>query len=419
LKEHEKNTEALQSEIEELKGQLFEANSIIDAIREGAVDALVLNVGGKAEVYSMESADYTYRILIEKFGEGALSISDDGLILYCNEYFANMIGLAPTLIIGTYFDTYFEAPEEFNATKDALKKGPSKRELVLNYGGKKVSVYVSLTDLNPTVAAIGVVVTDLTEKKSHEEALVSYQKELEKKVDELHQTNTNLEQFIHVISHDLKEPLRKILTYTSHLNANKVDAFAEDVLKSLNVINSSALRLNSLVDDLVKYAFSAAKDEENDVDLNKVLVEVLDDLELSIKENTALIVIEKLPEISGSKIQMRQLFSNLISNAIKYSKRDVKPEIKITAEIADGAEIQATGKNYYKICIIDNGIGMDSMHLSKIFTIFQRLHMRDEYSGNGIGLAICKKIMDNHQGKINVESKLENGSIFNLYFPIK
>lgn len=419
MKEHEKNTEALQSEIEELKGQLFEANSIIDAIREGAVDALVLNVGGKAEVYSMESADYTYRILIEKFGEGALSISDDGLILYCNEYFANMIGLAPTLIIGTYFDTYFEAPEEFNATKDALKKGPSKRELVLNYGGKKVSVYVSLTDLNPTVAAIGVVVTDLTEKKSHEEALVSYQKELEKKVDELHQTNTNLEQFIHVISHDLKEPLRKILTYTSHLNANKVDAFAEDVLKSLNVINSSALRLNSLVDDLVKYAFSAAKDEENDVDLNKVLVEVLDDLELSIKENTALIVIEKLPEISGSKIQMRQLFSNLISNAIKYSKRDVKPEIKITAEIADGAEIQATGKNYYKICIIDNGIGMDSMHLSKIFTIFQRLHMRDEYSGNGIGLAICKKIMDNHQGKINVESKLENGSIFNLYFPIK
>lgn len=419
MKEHEKNTEALQSEIEELKGQLFEANSIIDAIREGAVDALVLNVDGKAEVYSMESADYTYRILIEKFGEGALSISDDGLILYCNEYFANMIGLAPTLIIGTYFDTYFEAPEEFNATKDALKKGPSKRELVLNYGGKKVSVYVSLTDLNPTVAAIGVVVTDLTEKKSHEEALVSYQKELEKKVDELHQTNTNLEQFIHVISHDLKEPLRKILTYTSHLNANKVDAFAEDVLKSLNVINSSALRLNSLVDDLVKYAFSAAKDEENDVDLNKVLVEVLDDLELSIKENTALIVIEKLPEISGSKIQMRQLFSNLISNAIKYSKHDVKPEIKITAEIADGAEIQATGKNYYKICIIDNGIGMDSMHLSKIFTIFQRLHMRDEYSGNGIGLAICKKIMDNHQGKINVESKLENGSIFNLYFPIK
>lgn len=419
MKEHEKNTEALQSEIEELKSQLFEANSIIDAIREGAVDALVLNVDGKAEVYSMESADYTYRILIEKFGEGALSISDDGLILYCNEYFANIIGLAPTLIIGTYFDTYFEVPEDFNAAKDALKNGPVKRELALNYAGKKICVYVSLTDLNPTVAAIGVVVTDLTEKKSHEEALVSYQKELETKVDELHQTNTNLEQFIHVISHDLKEPLRKILTYTSHLNANKVDAFAEDVLKSLNVINSSALRLNSLVDDLVKYAFSAAKDEEKDVDLNKVLVEVLDDLELSIKENAALIAIEKLPEISGSKIQMRQLFSNLISNAIKYSKHDVKPEIKITAEIADGAEIQATGKNYYKICITDNGIGMDSMHLSKIFTIFQRLHMRDEYSGNGIGLAICKKIMDNHQGKINVESKLENGSIFNLYFPIK
>lgn len=419
MKEKEKNSEALLSEIEELKSQLFEANSIIDAIREGAVDALVLNIDGKAEVYSMESADYTYRILIEKFGEGALSISEDGLILYCNEYFAKMIDLPPTLIIGTYFENYFESPEEYKAVQEALKNGPSKKELVLIHEDKKISVYVSLTDLNPTVAAIGVVVTDLTEKKKHEEALVSYQKDLETKVHELHQTNTNLEQFIHVISHDLKEPLRKILTYTSHLNANKIDLFAEDELKSLNVINSSALRLNSLVDDLVKYAFSAAKDEEIEVDLNKVLEEVLDDLELSIKENAALITIEKLPEISGSKIQMRQLFSNLISNAIKYSKHDVKPEITITSKIVDGSEIQATGKNYYKICILDNGIGMDSMHLSKIFTIFQRLHMREEYSGNGIGLAICRKIMDNHQGKINAESQLDNGSIFNLYFPIK
>jgi len=184
------------------------------------------------------------------------------------------------------------------------------------------------------------------------------------------------------------------------------------------VINSSALRLNSLVDDLVKYAFSAAKDDENEVDLNVVLEEVLDDLELSIKENTALIDIVPLPTIIGSKIQMRQLFSNLISNAIKYSRHDVKPEITITYSVVDGSEIQASGKKYYKICISDNGIGIDAMHLSKIFTIFQRLHMREEYSGNGIGLAICRKIMDNHQGIIDVESQINQGSIFNLYFPI-
>lgn len=419
MEEKGKNIESLLSEIEELKNQLFEANSIIDAIKEGSVDALVLHVDGKPQVYSMESADYTYRILIEKFGEGALSISDNGLILYCNEYFANLIGLPPTSIIGTYFEEYVEFPEEFFQLKKGLKNSPSKKELFLSFDGKKVPVYISLSDLHPTVDAIGVVVTDLTEKRKHEEALLSNQKELESKVTELNQTNKNLEQFIHVISHDLKEPLRKILTYTSHLNVTKAHLFAEGELKSLNVINSSALRLNSLVDDLVKYAFSAAKDEESEVDLNEVIAEVLDDLELSIKENTALIDFVALPKIIGSKIQMRQLFSNLISNAIKYSKHEVKPEIKITYDIVDGSEIQADGKNYYKICIGDNGIGIESMHLSKIFTIFQRLHMRDEYSGNGIGLAICRKIMDNHQGKIDVESKLAQGSVFNLYFPIQ
>ncbi len=419
MKEEGKNIESLLSEIADLKSQLFEANSIMDAIREGAVDALVLNVDGKAQVYSMESADYTYRILIEKFGEGALSISEDGLILYCNEYFANMIGLPPTSIIGTYFQKYVESPEAFIHLKQSLRKGPSKKELLLSFKEKKIPAYISLTDLHPTVDAIGVVVTDLTEKRAHEEVLVSNQKELESKVSELNQTNKNLEQFIHVISHDLKEPLRKILTYTSHLNATKAHLFAEGELKSLNVINSSALRLNSLVDDLVKYAFSAAKDEEGEVDLDIVLEEVLDDLELSIKENTAFIDSMPMPKIQGSKIQMRQLFSNLISNAIKYSKPEVKPEIKITHEIIDGSEIQATGRKYYKIAISDNGIGIDSMHLNKIFTIFQRLHMRDEYSGNGIGLAICRKIMDNHQGKIDAESKIAQGSIFNLYFPIK
>jgi len=417
LEEKEKNNESLLSEIADLKNQLLEANSIIDAIREGSVDALVLQVDGKPQVYSMESADYTYRILIEKFGEGALSISEDGLILYCNEYFANMMGLPPTSIIGTYFEEYVEFPEEFIRLRTGLKTGPSKKELFLCFNGKKVPIYISLTNLHPTVDAIGVVVTDLTEKKEHEETLLANQKELELKVNELNQTNINLEQFIHVISHDLKEPLRKILTYTSHLNATKSNLFAEGELRNLNVINSSALRLNSLVDDLVKYAFSAVKDEDGEVDLNKVMDEVMDDLELSIKENTAFIEMVQLPKIIGSKIQMRQLFSNLISNAIKYSKQEEKPEIKITYTIIEGSEIQATEEKYYKISIADNGIGIDSMYLNKIFTIFQRLHMREEYSGNGIGLAICRKIMDNHQGKIDVESQPDTGSIFNLYFP--
>ncbi|GEP51604.1 hypothetical protein FNO01nite_22760 [Flavobacterium noncentrifugens] len=409
---------ALQAEIDELKNQLFESNSIIEAIREGAVDALVLNKNGQPHVYSLESADYTYRILIEKFGEGALSISDDGLVLYCNDYFSKLLKIPANKITGSFFQDYMDSEREFQMLKSALAYGPSKGEITLNAGDKKVPVYVSLTDLHPNVNAIGVVVTDLSEKRKHEEALVAYQRQLETKVTELHQTNTNLEQFIHVISHDLKEPIRKIVTYTSHLNETKSELFEKGELHNLKIVNSSALRLNSLVDDLVKYAFSAVKTEEMEVDLNKILKEVLDDLELNINDYSATIKFSELPVIAASKVQMRQLFSNLISNAIKYSKRGIPPEISITASVSEFVDANNPQKKFHHIRLQDNGIGMDKMYLTKIFTIFQRLHMRNEYSGNGIGLAICKKIMENHLGKINVESTPGEGSVFNLYFPI-
>ena len=415
----DQNTNSLIAEIEALKASLLEANSIIDAIREGDVDALVVNKEGKPHVYSLESADYTYRILIEKFGEGALSISDNGLVLYCNETFSKLIGLPANEITGTYFSTYVENPAEFEILVERLKNGPSKGELVLMNAGKAVHVYVTLTDLYPNVAAIGVVVTDLSEKRRHEEALLESSKRLESKVNELHLTNTNLAQFIHVISHDIKEPIRKILTYTSWLNDDRAILFPENELKKLNVINSSAVRLNSLVDDLVRYAFSAEKGDVISVDLNKIVKEVIDDLELVITENNAVVNFEQLPPILGSKVQLRQLLSNLMVNAIKYSDKNRKPEIFITSEVITETDNSGHGEKFYKIGISDNGIGMDSAHVNKIFTIFQRLHMREEYSGNGIGLAICKKIMENHDGKIEVESERNVGSVFYLYFPKK
>lgn len=419
MKDNNLHIESLELEIESLKAQLEEANTIIDAIKEGEVDALVLTKDGQPHLYSLETADYTYRILIEKFGEGALSISDGGLILYCNEYFSKLLDLPASKIIGTYFTDYVESPEAFMSLKNnALSDGPSKGEIILNHKDKQLHVYISLTDLRPNVSAIGVVVTDLSEKRKHERDIELSQHRLEIKVNELNQTNTNLEQFIHVISHDLKEPIRKIMTYTSHLYETKAKLFSDNEVRNLNVINSSAVRLNSLVDDLVKYAFSATKDVAKSVNLNTVLGEVLDDLELIITETGAKIESVPLPKISGSKVQMRQLFSNLFANAIKYHKDGVAPIIKITTSVVDGPDAFSLDQKFYKIAIEDNGIGMELTHLTKIFTIFQRLHMRNEYSGNGIGLAICKKIMENHQGKIDVESTPGKGSTFNLYFPV-
>jgi len=155
------------------------------------------------------------------------------------------------------------------------------------------------------------------------------------------------------------------------------------------------------------------------VDLDEIIKDVLEDLELTIKENAAVIAFESLPGVTGSKTQLRQLFSNIISNALKFKKAGTPPQIKITTEVTDCIDPDFPNKKFYKISIHDNGIGMGEVYLKKIFIIFQRLHMPEEYSGNGVGLAICKKIMENHRGKIDAESKPGKGSTFNLYLPVK
>tara|TARA_R110002020_G_scaffold174704_3_gene366217 strand:+ start:2374 stop:3612 length:1239 start_codon:yes stop_codon:yes gene_type:complete len=410
MEEKDKQILSLLQENERLKNELLDANNIIEAIRSGEIDALIVHKNGRSEIYSIESADYTYRILIEKFSEGALSMTYNGIILYCNDSFGKILNLPTDRITGTSLTDYLDHFHNLQALMGDLKKGTVKREINLRMENAIIPVTISFTDLHPHVEGIGVVVTDLTEKKQHERALLAYQQQLETKVHELNSTNVSLSQFIHVISHDLKEPVRKILMYTSRLAESTKLTEANPI----KVIKSSAMRLNSLVDDLVKYAFNSTRHQAIEVDLNTVLSEVMDDLELIITERAAQIEFKDLPVISATEVQMGQLFSNLISNSIKYCKEGVVPHIKISHHLERDGDML-----YDRIAVSDNGIGMDNAHLDKIFTIFQRLHLRNEYSGNGIGLAICKKIMENHNGHISVESTPEEGSTFNLYFPAR
>ena len=415
---NDKNIDSLLAQIESLKEKLYESNSIIDAIKEGDVDALVVNNNGKPQLYSLETADYTYRLLIEKFRQGALSIAKNGLILYCNDYFAKLVNTPTEKIIGNYIQEYFDNASQFVTLIEALKYGLTTHEILFKSDGGSPTIfpaYISLTDLEPSVDAIGIVVIDLTEKKKHEEALLKNQQALEVKINELNRINSNLEEFIHVISHDLKEPLRKIVMHNEKIDGSyltEIDA------KSMNIIKLSVLRLNSLVDDLVQYSSHTAQQERTEINLAAVIAEVTEDLEVIVNDKNAEIHIGELPVIKASRVQMRQLFSNLISNAIKYCKPEKPPVIQIFQADHFDVEIPNQNAKFVKIQIKDNGIGMESSHLLKIFTIFQRLHARNEYSGNGIGLAICKKIMENHSGNITVESTLNEGTTFNLYFPV-
>jgi signal transduction histidine kinase len=409
----------LVAENTELNNRLREAEGIIKEIREGGVDALVVKTDGKTNLYSLETADYTYRLLIENIGEGALSVSEKGLVLYCNDYFANMVNIPANEIVGTYFNSYVHSAGDFKKLQDGIASGLSKGEITLNISGRKIPVYISLTSLQPKLAGSGIIVTNLTEQKKQSEALILNQRKLELKVNELRHTNQCLEEFVHVVSHDIKEPIRKIVAYGSQLkiliaasSSQGKEAYYQQV------INASAMRLNALVDDLVKYSLATVKTEPLMVDARAVVSDVLEDLELVISENQAKINIGSLPKIKASEVQLRQLFSNLILNAIKFRKKEVAPEISIHAEIVDCVDPNFPNKQFHEVRVSDNGIGIAKEYLGKVFTIFQRLHMPGEYAGNGIGLAICKKIMENHLGRISAESQIDQGSTFSLFFPV-
>jgi signal transduction histidine kinase len=406
----------------DLEYQLHEAKNLIQAIRNGEVDALLLNKDGKADVYSLENIDYTYRILIEKFAEAAISISDDGLIRYCNSYFSHLIKIPMAKIVGTYLYEYLPSKASFLSILKKIKNGIYKGEINLELDGEIIPVYLSLTSLAPNLSGYGIILNDQTAKKKSEETILGYQKQLEQKIKVLYRTNGDLEQFLHVVSHDIREPLRKIVTYGTLLKNEFAPALEQGAVKYIDIMNTASTRLNALMEDLVHYSYVGTESSSLEkVDPNKLLTEIVNDIETIVISKGAKITWDVLPMVNASRFQMRQLFTNLIINALKYSKEGIAPELHVSAEVSAQERFGGVdGKTilYHKINFDDNGIGIEEKYMNKIFVIFQRLHGIKEYSGTGIGLAICKRIVENHNGKIEVTSVVNEGSTFSVYLPV-
>ena len=272
------------------------------------------------------------------------------------------------------------------------------------------------------------VTQDITEQKQFEEELNRKVNErtlaLQIKNAELESSNQRLEEFAYAASHDLKEPMRKISFFTDRLKNQLQQRLLEGEIQTFSRIEASIRRMVSLVDDLLQYSHLNQMPLEKDrIDLNKKVLSVLEDLELDIKEKKAVIEIGNLPTISGYRRQVEQLFQNLISNSLKYAKPDIAPEITIQSKqvhsnqypsvFSEGLEGQ-----YILVEVSDNGIGFDPTDSEDIFKLFYRLHQQGVLSGTGIGLAIVKKVMQNHNGKIVAESNLGNGATFRLFFPV-
>jgi light-regulated signal transduction histidine kinase (bacteriophytochrome) len=265
---------------------------------------------------------------------------------------------------------------------------------------------------------------DITESVEARMNLEQLNESLKQKNVELKYRNQELANFAFIASHDLREPLRKILVFSNYLvekESENLTAQGRDYcLKIILSIN----RMNALIDDILEYsrASSTPGKKFSEVDLNEVLKTVLADISEYIAEHDATVDAESLPVINGNSLQLSQLLQNLIINGIKFNREGVKPYIVVRSAMISGRDIESPSADrtmkYIKIDVADNGIGFDPKFEDKIFQMFQRLHDRSNFPGTGMGLAICKRVVQNHQGFITAKGYPGSGAVFSSYFPI-
>jgi len=242
-------------------------------------------------------------------------------------------------------------------------------------------------------------------RKKEKEALKKFTAKLQK-------SNQDLQDFAYVASHDLQEPLRKIQAFGDRLQTTCKDLLTDKGKDYLSYMISAADRMQNLVNALLKFSRVTTKAQPfKKVDLQQVIQEVLTDFETRLEEGQGRVEVGSMPVIDADELQMHQLFQNLIGNALKFKKSDMVPVVKIDSKKAD--------KENYILFVEDNGIGFEKKFEEKIFQVFQRLHTRDQYEGSGMGLAICRKIVERHGGTIIAESVVDEGTKFVITLPIR
>jgi signal transduction histidine kinase len=324
--------------------------------------------------------------------------------------------------------------DKLRKTITQMKKVEYKRFSMLRertFTKSELSIFIiALTSGISILLLISILLALKREQRSKnliQEKLMASEKRLQQQVILLNNSNKELEQFAYIASHDLEEPLRKISSFSEKIQI-KLDNYPdEDVIDSLKRLNKSVSRMRVLIRDLLNYSrITRMLNINEQVNLDQTFRLIAEDLSLALAAKNARLTVDPLDEIRGNNTQIRQLFQNLISNALKFSDKEV-PEIHISAGYYTQEELAGTGwmgfitpkhRKYYCISVKDNGIGFELQYLQQIFIIFQRLHGRSEYEGTGIGLAICKRIVENHEGFISAESEVGKGAVFIVGLPV-
>ncbi|MBL7554946.1 MAG: PAS domain S-box protein [Bdellovibrionaceae bacterium] len=366
----------------------------------------------KKTTEGLSSQDFLH--LKSAIDEAAIvAITDkSGKITYVNKKFCAISKYSESELLGNthrIINSNYHPKEFFIDMWNTISEGKTWEGEIRNRA-KDGSLYWVNTTIVPFMDADGkperyvAVRYEITERKLAEEQLKIYSKKLEI-------SNQELQDFASVAAHDLQEPLRKIQTFSDRVKLKAKDSISPEAYDYLDRVQASAKRMQILINDLLTYSRVTTKANPfSQVSLNKIVTQVKSDLEIRIEQTAGTVNISNLPDIDADPTQMHQLFQNLISNALKFHKPDCPPIVTISANVDDKT---------CAITIADNGIGFEQKYADRIFTIFQRLHGRHEYEGTGIGLAVCRKIIDRHGGRIVAQSELGKGSTFIIYLPIK
>lgn len=380
----------------------------------------------------LKESEADYRILTDSLPIMMFAVNNRGMITYANKWLKEFLGTTPSDLTNTAWQNFVH-PVDYPAFYKDFSNAVT-RQIPFNgefrFREQNTETYLwHLVSIIPLKNEKGIIsrwtgllvdinaqkmveqtLKDNKELQATQKELFNNQSELQKKVIELNRSNHELEQFAHLATHDLQEPLRKLFFYSDLLKKKFSASMDPTAVTVLNNMASAASRMKELINDLLSYSRLQKLDVTfEEVNLNEVLLEVLRDLDLPIREKNATIDIAELPVITGNLLRLRQLFGNLVSNSLKYSRAGVPPHIQITV-VNHAPDVVIT--------LRDNGIGFEEKHKERIFGLFERLHTRDQFPGTGIGLSICRKIVELHHGKISANGSLNEYAEFEVTLPL-
>lgn len=358
--------------------------------------------------------------LMSAIDEAAIVAITDrrGLITYVNKKFCAISKYPEKELLGNthrVINSGFHSPEFFSEMWETISSGKTWEGEIKNRA-KDGSFYWVHTTIVPFMDDQGhpekfvSVRYEITERKLAEEQLKVYAKKLEI-------SNRELQDFASIAAHDLQEPLRKIQTFSDRVKTKSKDLLPGEAFDYLNRVQASANRMQILINDLLTYSRVTTKAKPfSKVSIKDVINQVISDLEVLLEKTEGQVRVGDLADFEADPTQMHQLFQNLLANALKFHKPGEKPEVDVQASVVEKDSFRGGA---CQITVTDKGIGFDEKYLDRIFTIFQRLHGRHEYEGTGIGLAVCRKIVDRHGGHITARSTPGVGSSFIVTLPLK